>query len=59
MVSVCAHYEAHGVGYLVGVAWSVTLAIFICLTLLVACTNIDFSFLVRSCPPPLHSRVRA
>lgn len=45
VAGVCAHYEAHGVGELVGIAWGITLFIFVSLTLMVMCTNIDFSFM--------------
>eukprot|EP00285_Hemiselmis_virescens_P019026 CAMPEP_0173386984 /NCGR_PEP_ID=MMETSP1356-20130122/9534_1 /TAXON_ID=77927 ORGANISM="Hemiselmis virescens, Strain PCC157" /NCGR_SAMPLE_ID=MMETSP1356 /ASSEMBLY_ACC=CAM_ASM_000847 /LENGTH=255 /DNA_ID=CAMNT_0014343423 /DNA_START=43 /DNA_END=810 /DNA_ORIENTATION=- len=51
--AVCAHYERHGVGELVGVAWGITLAIFCFLTLYVHISKKDFSFLGMFLPAAL------
>eukprot|EP00286_Rhodomonas_abbreviata_P022198 CAMPEP_0181292840 /NCGR_PEP_ID=MMETSP1101-20121128/2734_1 /TAXON_ID=46948 /ORGANISM="Rhodomonas abbreviata, Strain Caron Lab Isolate" /LENGTH=262 /DNA_ID=CAMNT_0023397363 /DNA_START=20 /DNA_END=808 /DNA_ORIENTATION=- len=57
VASVCAHYEAHGVGQLVAVAWGVTLVIFACLTLFVVVTPWDFSILGMFLPVALIAMI--
>ena len=52
---VCAHYEAHGVGELVGIAWGITLLIFTVLTLMVMISGVDFSFMGMFLPPALFA----
>ena len=57
VATVCAHYEAHGVGQLVGIAWGITLFIFTALTLMVMCSRMDFSFMGLFLPPALFAFV--
>jgi FtsH-binding integral membrane protein len=53
VASVCAHYEQHGVGQLVAVAWGITLSIFVFLTAYVFVSKKDFSFLGMYLPAAL------
>lgn len=53
VAGVCAHYEAHGVGELVAIAWGITLAIFVFLTAYVYFSKTDFSFLGMFLPAAL------
>jgi len=53
VAAVCAHYEAHGVGQLVGMAWGITLIIFAGLTVFVHVSRWDFSFMGLFLPAAL------
>ena len=45
VATVCAHYEAHGVGQLAGIAWGITLFIFTA-----RCTHLHFAITAVALP---------